>query len=192
MIKKFGLLGATLFAIPSAFAATGAVGGGMFELLGRVFGGLAELFTFNWLAGHEVGFLKFLFWIVVFSIIYFGGQKVFGSAGTTGHGPSNTKIAGILGAVIATASVLIVKDEIILGAFAAYVGLVFVFIYGVVLYWLWKIAYHPSGFLVTAMAANRRSLAAARIFIIFIAMSFLAAFQYNLIFVFELVRTGLR
>ena len=59
----------------------------VFNLLQNVLSNVSGLFSFGWLNGNELGFLKFMLWLLIFIVFFTVGQIVFAKFAGSGSSP---------------------------------------------------------------------------------------------------------
>ena len=151
MRKAIGFIGVLLvlsLAVPSVAAAEEFAGPqGFGEFLGQVFANIADFFSMGWLEDEDTrkGFLRFLLFITVFTVIYSAAIPVFGgssgSDGFGGIGPEDhaRRNAGIIAAVISTITITFTPMSLLVGIFSAYSAVVLAilaFVPAAAIYWM--------------------------------------------------------
>lgn len=102
------------------------------NLIGEVLSGISTLFMMDWIQGNQAGFLKFLLWILVFSVFYFVGIKVFAKHSSEGF--SGKKLSLIVSLVLATSTAFLTPDHLVENMFASHAILTLLLPIGVILY----------------------------------------------------------
>jgi hypothetical protein len=105
---------------------------GFGEFLGDVFANIADFFSMGWLSNEETrqGFLRFLLFITVFTVIYSAAILVFrgsgGRDGFSGVGPDDhaRRNAGIIATVISAITIVFTPMSLLVGIFSAYTAVI--------------------------------------------------------------------
>lgn len=102
------------------------------NLIGDVLGGISTLFVGDWIRGNQIGFSRFLLWVLVFSVFYFFGIKVFAKHSSDSF--SGKKLSLIVSLVFATSTALFTPNHLVESMFASQVILTMFIPIGFILY----------------------------------------------------------
>lgn len=93
------------------------------DMLGTVFSEIANFFSMGWLEDESTrqGFLRFLLFITVFSVLYSAGIPVFKQIGPDKFAQRN---AGIFSGVIATVTIIFTPMNLLIGIFSSYTAVI--------------------------------------------------------------------
>ncbi|MFP4568076.1 MAG: hypothetical protein ACLFN8_03965 [Candidatus Woesearchaeota archaeon] len=112
------------------------------EAVGGVLKNVTNILSFSWIkTGDDLKpFLKALFWVLVFTVIYVAGRVAF-SAHQSTSGANANKIAIVIAFVFASASTVLVPGEMLVAMFTAYASVIIFIAIGAVIFAVIKIIY---------------------------------------------------
>jgi hypothetical protein len=158
-VGKTVLLAALLLvAVPFVMAAVEGPSS-LIDMIGDVFRMISQLFRMDWAMNDPsilLGFFRFLFWITIFTILFSAGSRV---------AILNRRTAGVIAAVIATASTILTPASVLFGVFETYTVIVLLIMVGIPIGGLMYLAYGVLPSIIT----NPRTLSLTRLFILIVA-----------------------
>ncbi|MGV8168878.1 MAG: hypothetical protein ACP5N3_02375 [Candidatus Nanoarchaeia archaeon] len=119
--------------------------GNIFTILTNVLSNIALVFNFSWLSGNVEGFLRFIWWLLVFIVLFMGGTIAFGKIYGTAGAKTARRNAAIIAALLATTTVIFTPLSLLLWLFSTYTTVLFFIFIGVAIGGVLAIVYPVLG-----------------------------------------------